>query len=60
VANTLELAEHIEAEKVSLPAISSGIYGFPKELCANIMLTKTVQWCAFQYKVALIQENTNQ
>lgn len=52
VANTLEMAEYKEAEKVSLPAISSGTLGFPKELCAKVMLTKTVQWCAFQNVVA--------
>ena len=52
VANTLEMAEYKEVEKVSLPAISSGIFGFPKELCAKVMLTKAVQWCAFQNVVA--------
>ena len=52
VANTLEMAEFLEVEKVSLPAISSGIFGFPKYLCAKVMLTKAVQWCAFQNIVA--------
>ena len=52
MANTLEMAEYKEVEKVSLPAISSGIFGFPKELCAKVMLTKAVQWCAFQNVVA--------
>lgn len=38
VANTLEMAKQLGIKKVSLPAISSGIYGFPKDLCAKIMI----------------------
>ena len=52
VANTLEMAEYKEVEKVSLLAISSGRKGFPKELCAEVMLIKAVQWCAFQKVIA--------
>jgi O-acetyl-ADP-ribose deacetylase (regulator of RNase III) len=42
VANTLEMAEYKEVQSVSIPAVSSGIFGFPKKLCAKVMLTKAV------------------
>ena len=38
VWNVLTLAELYNLRSVSLPAISSGIYGFPKPLCAQILL----------------------
>ncbi|GAB4363336.1 MAG: macro domain-containing protein [Calditrichia bacterium] len=41
VTNSLKLAEENKFGSISLPAISSGIFGFPKERCAEIIL-KTV------------------
>ena len=34
--NTLKMAAQKGFESVSIPAISSGIFGFPKDLCAKI------------------------
>ena len=34
VINTLETAKNWNMESVSIPAISSGIFGFPKKKCA--------------------------
>jgi putative ATPase len=35
VLNTLKTANKLECKSVSIPAISSGIFGFPKQLCAK-------------------------
>ena len=40
VVNILEMAKIIGAESVSIPAISTGIFSFPKELCAKIMIER--------------------
>ena len=36
VLNTLKKANELECKTVSIPAISSGIFGFPKPLCARV------------------------
>jgi len=41
VLNSLTLAELYNLRTVSMPAISSGIFGFPKYLCAEIILKTT-------------------
>lgn len=38
VLNTLKLADEKKFTRISLPAISAGIFGFPKDLCAEIIL----------------------
>ena len=42
VVNTLEMAKLIGAESVSIPAISTGMNTFPKELCASLMIKRIV------------------
>ena len=42
--NILEKAKEIDAEVVSIPAISSGLFGFPKDKCVEIMLNYTIAW----------------
>ena len=37
VVNTLEMAKLIGAESVSIPAISTGINSFPKELWRDLL-----------------------
>ena len=41
IFNTLHLATEKEFKTISIPAISSGIFGFPKERCADILLNET-------------------
>lgn len=44
VTNSLKLADELGLARVSFPAISSGIFGFPKDLCAEIMVDATVAY----------------
>ena len=44
VWNVLTLAELYNLRSVSMPAISSGIFGFPKPLCAEILLETAVRF----------------
>jgi O-acetyl-ADP-ribose deacetylase (regulator of RNase III) len=41
IYNTLQLATKKEFKTISIPAISSGIFGFPKLRCAEILLKET-------------------
>ncbi|MBL7117400.1 MAG: macro domain-containing protein [Candidatus Syntrophoarchaeum sp.] len=42
--NSLKLAEQYEISSLAFPAISTGIFGFPKDRCADIMLSATVAY----------------
>ncbi len=46
VTNTLDLAEREGCATVAMPAISSGIFGFPKERCAEILFDRVEAWFA--------------
>ncbi|HEY3412939.1 MAG TPA: macro domain-containing protein [Armatimonadota bacterium] len=41
---SLDLADAKSLVSIAFPAISSGIYGFPKDRCAEIMLRAAVSW----------------
>jgi len=49
--NSLNLAREKGLKSIAFPAISTGIFGFPKERCAQIMLSTVVE--------ALKQEETS-
>ena len=42
VRSTLALAEEKRFRTISMPAISAGIFGFPKDRCARIMLEEVL------------------
>lgn len=44
VVNTLSLASEKGFGSLSMPAISAGIFGFPKDRCAAIMVKETVDF----------------
>lgn len=42
--NCLKLADHEGIKSIAFPAVSTGIYGFPIEKCAEIMLRTTIDY----------------
>ena len=42
--NSLKLADENNLKSISFPAISAGIFGFPIESCAKIMLKTTIEY----------------
>jgi O-acetyl-ADP-ribose deacetylase (regulator of RNase III) len=50
VLNSLKLASERGLKSISLPAISSGIFGFPKDRCAEILVKEALNY---------IKENPN-
>lgn len=61
VTNILKLATQKKFKSISIPAISSGIFGFPKDKCAKVLIEesrkylqtnkesslKTIEFCVF-------------
>jgi len=44
VRNSLRLASEKGFRSISMPAISSGIFGFPKDRCARILVTESIRF----------------
>lgn len=42
--NSLKLADKYKLKSVAFPAISTGIFGFPADRCAKIMLSTAIQY----------------
>ena len=45
VWNSLMAAHGLKIASLALPAISSGIFGFPKDRCATILVQAAVDFC---------------
>jgi len=43
---SLEIARQRGLRSIAFPAISSGIFGFPKHRCASVMLSAICEWAA--------------
>ena len=44
IHSCLSLASDNSYKSISIPAISSGIFGFPKNRCANILLDESIKF----------------
>ena len=44
VLNSLAKADELQLTSIAFPAISSGIFGFPKDLCAQIFITTVLTY----------------
>ncbi len=55
VRNALDEAYGLELASIAMPAISSGIFGFPKERCAEILLTTARDWLDKMMQTDLVQ-----
>jgi O-acetyl-ADP-ribose deacetylase (regulator of RNase III) len=53
--NSLAKAHEMGLSSIAFPAISSGIFGFPKERCAAIMVNTAIDFCA-QFPESPLQE----
>ena len=42
--NSLKLADKHDLRRIAFPAISTGVFGFPKDRCAMIMLSTTIAY----------------
>jgi O-acetyl-ADP-ribose deacetylase (regulator of RNase III) len=42
----LNIAEQKGCESIAFPAVSSGIFGFPKDRCAQVMIAAAADWAA--------------
>ena len=58
VRGALDLAEKHGLGSVSMPGISSGIFGFPKPLCAQVMLGSIQAWLAEHPESCVREVNT--
>jgi len=46
VTGSLQLADALKCESISMPAISTGIFGFPKERAAGIIFSAVEKYCS--------------
>jgi len=43
IASSLEKAKDLRS--IAIPAVSSGVYGFPRDLCAEVILNTVLEFC---------------
>ncbi|MHA1270955.1 MAG: macro domain-containing protein [Candidatus Helarchaeota archaeon] len=52
--NSLKLADKHGLKSIAFPAISTGIFGFPLDRCAKIMLTNTIEYLKGKTDIELV------
>lgn len=55
VYNSLKMADKQSVQTISFPAVSSGIFGFPKERCAQVMLSSVKKYLQENQQTQLTQ-----
>ncbi len=53
VLSSLKLADERNLQSISIPAISSGIFGFPKDRCAEILIKNIIEYLESNQNSAL-------
>lgn len=44
ITHALEKADEFGLTSVAIPSIATGLFGFPKEICADVIVSKTVEY----------------
>lgn len=55
IQSALNLAEKNSFKSISVPAISSGIFGFPKDRCASILVEEAVQFLTSRFDTTAVE-----
>lgn len=55
IQSALNLAEKNSFKSISVPAISSGIFGFPKDRCASILVEEAVQFLTSNFDITSVE-----
>eukprot|EP00029_Vermamoeba_vermiformis_P008981 TRINITY_DN4342_c0_g1_i1.p1 TRINITY_DN4342_c0_g1~~TRINITY_DN4342_c0_g1_i1.p1 ORF type:complete len:218 (-),score=24.55 TRINITY_DN4342_c0_g1_i1:45-698(-) len=45
VTNCLKKANVLKCKSIALPAISTGIFGYPKDAASNVIMKAILEWC---------------
>lgn len=45
VTNSLNKANALNCKSIAMPAISTGIFGYPKDLASNVIMRAIIEWC---------------
>ena len=53
ISGSLKLGDQLGLASISIPAISTGIFGFPKERAAMIILKEIIDYCGEPYGTSL-------
>lgn len=56
VWKSLKQTEELQLRSISIPAISSGIFNFPKELCAEVFILFYFFFSNINYYLHMIQQ----